>query len=53
MIIYLSKSCERIKKGVQALEKEEKYMIKNLYNEYCFNGIKKEKNYDKYELKKS
>ena len=87
-IEYLSKSCERIKKGVQALEKEEKYMIKNLsyiskinknkneiytllnslmknleinfnekeenivYNEYCFNGIKKEKNYDKYELKK-
>ena len=87
-IEYLSKSCESIKKGVQALEKEEKYMIKNLsyiskinknkneiytllnslmknleinfnekeenivYNEYCFNGIKKEKNYDKYELKK-
>ena len=83
-IEYLSKSCERIKKGVQALEKEEKYIIKNLsyiskinknkneiytllnslmknldinfnekeenivYNEYFFNGIKKEKNYDKY-----
>ena len=91
-IEYLSKSCERIKKGVQALEKEEKYMIKNLsyiskinknkneiytllnslmknleinfnekeenivYNEYCFNGIKKEKKYDKDEtikIKKS
>ena len=29
-IEYLSKSCERIKKGVQALEKEEKYIIKKV-----------------------
>ena len=29
-------------------EKEENIV----YNEYCFNGIKKEKNYDKYEIKK-